>query len=74
MNTQALRKCAFFDRDDTLIKDVPYRASLDDPIEFIQSALTLAKNLAQEGYAIVIITNQSGVARGRSRLLGKESW
>lgn len=58
------KKAAFFDRDNTLIIDVPYRASPDNPIELIPHIAHLARNLQAQGYLLIVITNQSGVARG----------
>ncbi len=57
------RPAAFLDRDGTLIED---RGFLDDPagvrvLDTVPDALRL---LAQSGYACVVVTNQSGVARG----------
>lgn len=56
-------KAAFFDRDDTLIRDVGYLSSLDQ-IEIIPSIIKLCKILQDEGFVLFVITNQSGVARG----------
>lgn len=56
-------KAAFFDRDGTIIKNVPYLSSIDK-IEFIRPAIELCKLLYDSGYKIIIVTNQSGIARG----------
>lgn len=52
-----------FDRDGTLIHDVPYNAdpALVTPITGTEHAL---QRLRQAGVAVGLITNQSGVARG----------
>lgn len=53
----------FLDRDGTVIYDKVY---LNDPglVEFIPGAIEALKKLKQAGYLLIIITNQSGVARG----------
>jgi D-glycero-D-manno-heptose 1,7-bisphosphate phosphatase len=56
-------KAAFFDRDGTLIKDVSYLSHLDQ-IELIPEVVPLCLNLQNNGYRIIVITNQSGIARG----------
>jgi len=56
-------KAIFLDRDNTIIKDVQY---LNDPkrIEFLPNSIRAIKMLNKEGYVIIIITNQSAIARG----------
>lgn len=53
----------FFDKDGTLIEDVPYNV---DPalIELAAGARELLVQLHEAGYRIVVVSNQSGVARG----------
>jgi D-glycero-D-manno-heptose 1,7-bisphosphate phosphatase len=53
----------FLDKDGTLIDDVPYNV---DPrrIELAQGAAEGAAMLSEAGYALVVVSNQSGVARG----------
>jgi histidinol-phosphate phosphatase family protein len=53
----------FLDKDGTLINDVPYNV---DPalIELAPRAARGAALLAEAGYALVVVSNQSGVARG----------
>jgi histidinol-phosphate phosphatase family protein len=57
--------CAvFIDKDGTLVEDVPYNV---DPgrLRFTPSALVGLRALADAGYAIVVVTNQPGLATGR---------
>jgi len=57
------RRCVFLDKDGTLIDDVPYNV---DPAK-VRLAAGAAEGLARlhaAGYALVVVTNQSGVARG----------
>ena len=56
-------KTIFFDRDGTLIYDKVY---LNDPdqIEYLPGAFEALKQLRDGGFQFVIVTNQSGIARG----------
>lgn len=56
-------KAAFFDRDGTLIKDVPYLSKLED-VQVLPEAIKIAQMLTLQGYILFIVTNQSGIARG----------
>ncbi len=58
-----MRKVVFFDRDDTLIEDRIYLNDPDD-IHYLPQAFNCLKRLRDKGYSFVIVTNQSGVARG----------
>ncbi len=63
MNVEAQRPAVFLDRDKTLIEDPGY---IDHPdlvrlIDGVPEALIRLRDL---GYALVIVTNQSGIARG----------
>jgi histidinol-phosphate phosphatase family protein len=52
-----------FDRDDTLIVDVPY---LDDPagVRPVPGAVDLVRGLRERGVPVGVVSNQSGVAKG----------
>ena len=56
-------KAVFFDRDGTLIIDKVY---LNDPeqIVYLDGVFDALKDLRDHGFKFVIVTNQSGVARG----------
>jgi D-glycero-D-manno-heptose 1,7-bisphosphate phosphatase len=58
-----MKPAVFFDRDGTLIYDKVY---LNDPqlVEFVPGAFECLKTLKDLGFLIIIITNQSGIARG----------
>ena len=58
------RKAVFIDRDDTIAKDVPYCSRPEDLVLFSGVPGAIAK-LNEAGYLVIIITNQSGVARGK---------
>ena len=56
-------KAAFLDKDGTVIKNIPYNADT----RLVHLAPGVAEGLRllhRAGYALVIVTNQSGVARG----------
>lgn len=54
---------AFLDRDGVLIEDSGY-PHLDEHLRLIPGAAAAVKRLNDLGYRTVIVTNQSGVARG----------
>ncbi|RYY34584.1 MAG: HAD family hydrolase [Sphingobacteriaceae bacterium] len=58
-----MNKAIFLDKDGTLIPDIPYNV---DPelISLQPDAATGLQQLQNEGYLLVIISNQAGVARG----------
>ncbi len=58
------RPAVFLDKDGTLVVDVPYNV---DPsaIRLMPGAAEALRGLAGAGFALVVISNQSGVARGR---------
>jgi D-glycero-D-manno-heptose 1,7-bisphosphate phosphatase len=58
-----LQPAVFLDRDGTIIDDVGYLDRVDDVALYPWSADAL-RLLKRGGFAIVVITNQSGVARG----------
>jgi D-glycero-D-manno-heptose 1,7-bisphosphate phosphatase len=53
----------FLDRDGTLIRDVGY-LSRPDQIEILPRVPDALRLLHEHGFKIVVVTNQSGVARG----------
>lgn len=57
-----MNKAIFLDRDGTLIEEKNYLSDIND-IHFLKGAFDGLKNL-QKDYLLIIITNQSGVARG----------
>lgn len=56
-------KAIFIDKDGTLIEDVPYNVE-PSLIELMPRVGESLKMLQNEGYNIVVVSNQSGVARG----------
>ena len=58
------RPAVFLDKDGTLVDNLPYNA---DParIALCRGAGDALLALAQQGYALVVVSNQQGIARGR---------
>ncbi|HEU4631194.1 MAG TPA: HAD family hydrolase [Gemmatimonadaceae bacterium] len=59
----APRPAAFVDRDGTIIEDVHYLARPED-VRLVPGAADALRRLATAEVPIVIVTNQSGIARG----------
>lgn len=57
------RPAVFLDRDGTLLRE---RAYVDDPddVALVPGSPDALKALRRAGYALVVVTNQSGIARG----------
>ncbi|MBA5808499.1 D-glycero-beta-D-manno-heptose 1,7-bisphosphate 7-phosphatase [Morganella morganii] len=53
----------FLDRDGTINADTGYLHEIDD-FQFIENAIEAMQAIKQMGYALIIVTNQSGIARG----------
>ena len=63
MSTSTLHKAIFLDKDGTVLEDVPYNV---DParMRLAPGAGAGLRLLQQAGYRLIVVTNQSGVARG----------
>lgn len=62
--TRNPKPAVFLDRDGTIIEDVGYLESLDQ-IAWFPWTIDAIRALNRAGLPVVVITNQSGVARGR---------
>jgi D-glycero-D-manno-heptose 1,7-bisphosphate phosphatase len=58
-----LRPAVFLDRDGTLVVEVGYLANADD-IQLLPGVAPALRELRAAGYALVVVSNQSGVGRG----------
>ena len=56
-------KAVFIDRDGTIAKDVPYCSRPED-FELFPGAAEAIRVLNEHGFKVVVVTNQSGIARG----------
>lgn len=58
-----MKKAVFLDRDGTIIVDKHY---LNDPqgVDFLPDAMEGLRELKKNNFLLVVVTNQSGVARG----------
>ncbi|MCU0641276.1 MAG: D-glycero-beta-D-manno-heptose 1,7-bisphosphate 7-phosphatase [Candidatus Margulisbacteria bacterium] len=56
-------RAVFVDRDGTIIEDTGYISSPQE-VRFIPGSIAALKRLNQAGFKVIVITNQSGVARG----------
>ncbi len=57
------KRAVFLDRDGVINVDNGYVAKVDD-FEFIEGVIEACQKLKEKGYLLVVITNQSGIARG----------
>ncbi|MDH2927372.1 D-glycero-beta-D-manno-heptose 1,7-bisphosphate 7-phosphatase [Lonepinella koalarum] len=58
-----MKKAIFLDRDGTLNVDHGYVYKIDD-FQFIDGSIEALQELKSMGYLLVVVTNQSGIARG----------
>lgn len=63
MTTSNGKRAIFLDRDGVVNVDNGYVSVVDD-FEFIDGVIEALQTLKAKGYLIVLITNQSGIARG----------
>ena len=63
MPDRPANRAVFLDRDGTIVKDLVYSA---DPalLEPLPGVFVALKKLREAGYRLIVITNQSGIARG----------
>jgi D-glycero-D-manno-heptose 1,7-bisphosphate phosphatase len=57
------RRAAFLDRDGVINVDHGYVFRRED-FEFVEGVLAAGARLVERGFALVVVTNQSGIARG----------
>jgi D-glycero-D-manno-heptose 1,7-bisphosphate phosphatase len=61
-----MRRAVFLDRDGTVIEDVGYLAD-PDAVRLVPGAGEAIAALNKAGYLVVVVSNQSGIARGLVR-------
>lgn len=59
-----MNKALFLDRDGVINVDYDYVHTVD-AFEFIDGIFALCRRVQEAGYIIIVVTNQSGIARGR---------
>jgi D-glycero-D-manno-heptose 1,7-bisphosphate phosphatase len=62
-NAAPLRPAAFIDRDGVINRELDYVHRPED-FHLLQGAITGLQHLQAAGYALVVVTNQAGIARG----------
>lgn len=55
--------CLFLDRDDVVVKNVPYNKD-PEKVELLPGVTELINKAHDQGYWVAIVTNQSGLGRG----------
>ena len=60
------KKAVFLDRDGTINREIDHLHS-SSKLEFIPGVVSAIKEIRNQGYLVVVITNQAGVARGLYR-------
>lgn len=63
MSTEGLRRAVFLDRDGVVNVDHGYVGRWED-FEFVPGAVDAMRRLHEAGWLLVVVTNQSGIARG----------
>jgi D-glycero-D-manno-heptose 1,7-bisphosphate phosphatase len=63
-----VRRAVFLDRDGTLNRELDGALSRPEELELLPGALEGAARLARAGWVLVVVTNQSAVARGHCSL------
>jgi len=59
-----LKKIVFLDRDGVINKDSPEYIKNWNEFEFIPGSIEAIRRLTAAGFAVILITNQSGIGRG----------
>ena len=58
-----MQKAVFLDRDGTIIEDIGYLSDICQ-IRILPGAVEAIRSLNDNGFKVIIVTNQAGVARG----------
>jgi D-glycero-D-manno-heptose 1,7-bisphosphate phosphatase len=57
------RRAVFLDRDGTIVEDVGYLRDPND-VRLLPGVAAAIRRLDQQGFLVIVVTNQSGIARG----------
>jgi len=57
------QKAVFLDRDGVINVDHGYVSNIED-FEFADDVFPVMRSLTEKGYALIVVTNQSGIGRG----------
>lgn len=63
LNAKMKNKAVFLDRDGTMAKDANYCSRKED-FELFPTVPQAMKLLSEDGFKVIVVTNQSGIARG----------
>lgn len=58
-----MAKAVFLDKDGTLVENVPYNVD-PDQVRLMAGAIDALRLLSRAGFRLIVVSNQSGVARG----------
>ncbi|WP_341501644.1 D-glycero-beta-D-manno-heptose 1,7-bisphosphate 7-phosphatase [Gallaecimonas sp. GXIMD4217] len=64
MSSSIMKPAIFLDRDGVINLDHGYVGTIDD-FQFVDGVFEACRDLQGKGFLIVVITNQSGIARGK---------
>jgi len=59
-----IKKAVFLDRDGVITEDPPHYAHRVDQVQIIPGSAEAIRLLNQRGYLVIVVSNQSGVAKG----------
>jgi D-glycero-D-manno-heptose 1,7-bisphosphate phosphatase len=63
MEEKKLNKAVFLDRDGVINEEIGYVSKIED-LKLISRSAEAIRTLNQNGFKVIVITNQSGIARG----------
>lgn len=64
---RTMNRCVFLDRDGVLNEELGYQITDLKAFKLVNSIKEALSSLKEEGYLLIIITNQSGIAKGDYR-------
>ena len=67
------RRAVFLDRDGTIVEDPGYLHK-PEQVRVLATAADAIRRLNKAGYVVVVVTNQSGIARGLYSMADYRAW